>query len=1061
MPAANDYDFIRNLYGNFNDPKRLSTFDIGKPKSSENYNSDFYGEILRVLLQRKQGDPSYVRIEEVIKKIEGLLKSNGANGNPPPKNDAITIIGYSKNNQTIRLVSESTKGLDVDLRKLMGKSDDQMPFGGIVETTSLIFLESAYIGQSLIDAEQASIYMNSMPPHVLAQCYPFLSLEVGFRRPIEKGIKNLRTPSTLKFLMGGAAIENDASANNLLFRGNIDERGLTISSPSKNGKKGDDIVFDVYKAGMELFTSPQSLNPTSDYLADDVTRGIRSSQIYDRFRPYMSIVSVTINVTPNVGMFVYKKGSLTLKLHDRSRLAELSDFIKAEILTGTSFWLTYGIKYPINPNDEYSNFINNNLTVSEEYGVSNSSYTFESDGSVTINLELYTKYAKGIYTTTIFDGSEAGDSLKKLLLLRDYASELLRANSRPDVPKLPEIRTTQTLEAISSGDFTKFKKSQLSEISSLITPLIKHGNIKDFDSTRFLEVINEVQNDKNITDKKDFQTYLKEHISDKMKNLGTNSKDDYLLDLYDAHVTAVFQASKDDPDTQGLVNNLKVKTTSDKKKKTYVSFGSLFSNLALPAITKDSTATEVQVLFYKFNDKAGPVSRMNISQFPIDIEAFKESFATHIKSTKKTTASLTIEEFMSLVINGQLLSPAAAPYGNRNYYEYDKSGSLVVMKTGKDKKTDVFDKKIESNNKKMLDVFGIFAKPTIEIFYETLALTPKPGDASKKSVLRIHIYDKISNPFPLPAMMLTQGDQFIGSDADKLKAILKNEGINDPEQLNDPAQAAKLQDLVLSNESTKKLKTEIVRPNDLESIKRYVSTVIPYIKYGSNSSLIKSANLSSQTDQLLSSAQMQQSTNKKNITDPNNTDAGGIPMRIIPSMLSMTTFGNPLLRCAQMFFIDFGTGTSADNTYIIKQLTHTITPGSFTTSIEASPIDAYARFYAGGNLLEKLKEFASQIKKLNDSKGTQDKTKKQKKERVVGALSKKIQEWKNQKSSLYATIENKIKNSTGQSTDRINNAISTTINDFNDLKYKSDNKDQSLSLGELKTHFDGRTDLLK
>lgn len=67
-------------------------------------------------------------------------------------------------------------------------------------------------------------------------------------------------------------------------------------------------------------------------------------------------------------------------------------------------------------------------------------------------------------------------------------------------------------------------------------------------------------------------------------------------------------------------------------------------------------------------------------------------------------------------------------------------------------------------------------------------------------------------------------------------------------------------------------------------------------------------------------------------------------MRIIPTELSMETFGCPLLVYTQQFFIDFQTGTSADNIYGITGISHRISDGQFTTSLKFAPFDAYGRY---------------------------------------------------------------------------------------------------------------------
>jgi hypothetical protein len=54
--------------------------------------------------------------------------------------------------------------------------------------------------------------------------------------------------------------------------------------------------------------------------------------------------------------------------------------------------------------------------------------------------------------------------------------------------------------------------------------------------------------------------------------------------------------------------------------------------------------------------------------------------------------------------------------------------------------------------------------------------------------------------------------------------------------------------------------------------------------------------------------------------------------------------GNPLATMAQYYFIDFQTGTTLDNIYIVTGLTHSFSPGKYETSWQFGYGDAYGVF---------------------------------------------------------------------------------------------------------------------
>ena len=51
--------------------------------------------------------------------------------------------------------------------------------------------------------------------------------------------------------------------------------------------------------------------------------------------------------------------------------------------------------------------------------------------------------------------------------------------------------------------------------------------------------------------------------------------------------------------------------------------------------------------------------------------------------------------------------------------------------------------------------------------------------------------------------------------------------------------------------------------------------------------------------------------------------------------------GCPLVRYGQQFFIDLKTNTNLDNVYGVTRITHTFTPGNFTTELSCKPMGRF------------------------------------------------------------------------------------------------------------------------
>ena len=214
-----------------------------------------------------------------------------------------------------------------------------------------------------------------MPSTVLAQLVPYMQVEFQFARdPSEQ----LQAMSQLKLLLGAVPKSELKGANDAMLQGH-----QTVDPETKR---------ELNFVGMEAFTAPITLtNPRPNEKVG--TKGERYVDIIDPFRPFASLEHVIINSKPSgAGFFCYKKANLTLKVHDRSRLHEISDLLRPRVYTGVTIWLTYGWRAPSRgTNNPYFAYVNNNLMMREAYHIVNSSFSFDNVGQVTINLELFTK----------------------------------------------------------------------------------------------------------------------------------------------------------------------------------------------------------------------------------------------------------------------------------------------------------------------------------------------------------------------------------------------------------------------------------------------------------------------------------------------------------------------------------------------------------------------------------------------------------------------------------------------------------------------------------------------
>jgi hypothetical protein len=144
------------------------------------------------------------------------------------------------------------------------------------------------------------------------------------------------------------------------------------------------------------------------------------------------------------------------------------------------------------------------------------------------------------------------------------------------------------------------------------------------------------------------------------------------------------------------------------------------------------------------------------------------------------------------------------------------------------------------------------------------------------------------------------------------------------------------------------------------ALKQMIGSTIPTITFGTNGTMVTSAQLSSNANGLLGTINMQGGSFKsKSTVAPNglSMEENNLPVRMIPAKLSLVSMGCPIAELYQKYFVDFDTGTTLDNLYNVTSVAHTINQGKFSTSWQLSYDDGYGRFYGAQKLTNYIKEF--------------------------------------------------------------------------------------------------------
>jgi hypothetical protein len=834
------------------------------------------------------------------------------------------------------------------------------------------------------NSSKVEFFLNYIPSYVASRMTPYLDVKFQFQR-LQKPDNDKYNVAfgILKFLESSTLKLNDNSANKALYNGNY------YSNQSVGGEDDGPYHDTFYRTGMEVFLSPQTMvNPNPEGFKE------RYVDVIDRFRPLVSLSGLDIRIQPLRGFQCFKDGTLTLKLHDRSRLHEISDLIRTQLYHGTTIWITYGWRHPQEPNNPYANFINENLLVREAYSVVKPEFSFDNVGQVEIKLGIATSgVRKFMLSSMVGDDDSTETLLRQLEDIRKRAkqakinlnssspegiSKEVRAyelldyavrGAKPDLKNYEIKKSLQKLKKIlDSSDFNKEFEDEAKKVSEDLKYLYGSKSRRDKNQGKFFELL---QDSYEEGIRKKFAQALSGPDpwlpggEEKIENLPEWAKISYsnVANLY----------SQADSAEKALPN----KNNSTNFTKNVVSFGKLFSVFVGDAAASQKEVDEVQIWFYKLNNHCGPISGFNIAEFPIEVSTFLKKYNDYVYNRRKK--KVTIQEFITLLIGTQFRDIRAIGYGLREFYEpFDPK--KTEPKLAKGKKQEKLEGAIKQRQKK----YGVFKKPAIEISIETVhersdstkqnvdllnlfeyidTQTSKySSDAnttkgSYKRIMRIHIYDKVVNPYPLQTKLLSDetGKIFevpntkLGKKFwDQLMNVYRTFGFNSNSTSRKTAELIKEYE---GKEGSNKLFLEEnnIQPsngtvNARTSLREEITKRVPTIVYGTNGTMIENASISSHVDSLVATKQMIKPAGTPVTLQPNGSSINGLPVRIVPASMNMQSFGCPLAYPAQNYFVDFGTGTTIDNLYILTHLNHSFSPGKFSTSWQFSYQDGYARY---------------------------------------------------------------------------------------------------------------------
>ena len=461
--------------------------------------------------------------------------------------------------------------------------------------------------------------------------------------------------------------------------------------------------------GMETFFAPQTLLP-------DPTEILSNPRRLDTSVPLLSLNSFSIGIeTVGIALLSKKTADLSITLHDRSRLSDISPLVSVGNFSSLYFDIEWGWSHPHgeakldNPIAMYLN----SLRFREVFAPISYNMTMAENGAMTINIRLVGGTSIDAVNGSILNGG---------FLTRTYASQIL------DKLIKTEIREESD------------EKQATEEVRTVTQVLIDKSRTGSMVNRAFIEEIwryvgKEASTD---TDRKDLITHLTEILK-----TSVYYKNEEIFNVIRQNMPAVTAYT---PSSQ-IFDQLKAKYGDTIADVDFTSIAGYLTLLVGMPLAATGLYSEVQIHTFKFNRAAGDMGEKLIADAPVRIaDVFRRPDAdgSLAKNTSITNALTLLANYLS--------NPKQPIYGLSNPTEYSQ------IKVTDSKQPEGEPAKVGEDKVKTTDTFvkpPEFVTPSIRYIIRSVPAKEYADDKKtiadyksnpEKLIAQIIIYDSNSSP---------------------------------------------------------------------------------------------------------------------------------------------------------------------------------------------------------------------------------------------------------------------------------------------------------------------------
>jgi hypothetical protein len=765
-------------------------------------------------------------------------------------------------------------------------------------------------------------------------------------------------------------------------------------------EESNDPQPNISNAGMELFTMPQTLvNPLINTGLDRSGASRKASgfpDVLDPMQPFVTLKSVKIrDQLSGKGMIGFTKADIEIVLHDRSRMPELATFMNPQTFSLGSMIMEFGWSHPhaflaeTRPQEHqnpYANFLNS-LRRRQKFKLIKSDFTLSDDGQVHITLSMQAMGGPDLAVVHIAEGKFVSGSTVKGILSRVVAQ--LMQSIEFNVKHI-EVLPKQVLKPVTSlTDGTLLPKSILVEA----VKILQHRKAEDATSslTDFVTFIEKMIGDgtednqgEEVADPSAVAASIAAEVEKKLNTLdpkASSTADPWLVDIDTPLVANGYPQHKTKSEGSGTGEPAASETNEEDGEKEvppgppYVSLAKVVMNFVGKPLASTHKYDEVQCLFYGFNVLAGPMADYSIANFPISLPQFSAKLREMLpkkgeEGSDGNVQMLTVARMMS-ILSKIVSNPQADPYGFTDAYgsNYDtaESGTTATTVPNASSARMAEMKLLRTEFQAPSLKFWVETVPDISVTVqkqvgETDAGTAIYEDVKKpsgKEICRVHVYDDNAHPYfgtqTLLDVIQAGGGVAAAYTAAREDAEATADALKEGQTGNKARAASQLTKLV-DDGIVKVLDNadgtmQVFKQNiDTETVKNFIKSQTPTITYGTQFSPITSLSVQSSTSGPTNNALIGRALlAAKGKGGSSGAGSKAPDMMVTPATINVKVLGCPIIGHGQYIYLDLGTGTTADNMYVVTGVEHIIEPGTFVTSFKLT--------YAGN----KIESFRNQM----------------------------------------------------------------------------------------------------